>query len=474
MNDEKSNRNGMGFSLTKEIYTYLTKETKLTGALSGISIRSADTGAIIYEKMGSTRFHPASNMKLLTGAAALSVLGEGYRFSTVLSFDGEIRGDTLYGNIYLQGKGDPTLLPDDFTLFALKLVEQGIHKIEGDIIGDDSWFDSIRLSPDLIWSDEHFYYGSQISALTVSPDRDYDAGTVIVKVQPGKKCGEDTIVLLEPNVDMIEIVNHSITTSASDDGEIVIEREHGSNRIIIKGMIPIDHEPVQEWVAVWEPTYYALHVFKNALDAQNISFTGTLRSDITPSYVITVYTKWSMPLRELFIPFMKLSNNNHAEIFVKEMGKLVLGVGNWEYGLAVLRSEMEALGLSISSCLLRDGSGISNATMIPPNEISYLLYQVQNQAWYPVFLQSLPIAGEIDRMVGGTLRDRMEGLEMVKAKTGTIQGVSTLSGYMWTKEGEELIFSIMLNNLLDEEEGPAIIDQLVTIIEANTVLTSKE
>src|SRR5699024_3905178 len=120
-------------------------------------------------------------------------------------------------------------------------------------------------------------------------------------------------------------------------------------------------------------------------------------------------------------------------------------------------------GVNTDTLIIRDGSGISHATLIPVNEMSRLLYEIQKEPWFSTFLQSLPIVGETERMVGGTLRERLESLN-VKAKTGTIYGVSTLSGYLKAKSGKKVIFSLILNNLLDEDEGPVVIDRLVEIL----------
>ncbi|WP_449354028.1 D-alanyl-D-alanine carboxypeptidase/D-alanyl-D-alanine endopeptidase [Virgibacillus natechei] len=450
--------------MKNQLNKYIQNESKLNGALIGISIRSTETGGELYEYMADTRLTPASNMKLFTAAAALSVLGKDYTFSTEIGTDGSLKGNKLLGNLYVIGKGDPTLLPADFENLAEEIRELGILEIEGDIIADDTWYDDVRLSADLNWSDEDYYYGSQISALTASPDEDYNSGSVIIEVTPGSEVGEEPFVAVSPKTDYIQIHNEAATVGSNEEGELRIEREHGGNTIIMKGTIPVGAEKSQEWIAVWEPTGYAMDLFQQALDKQGISWTGDVKIGKAPGNMNLLVTHQSIPLADLLVPFMKWSNNGHAEVLVKEMGKVVHGAGSWEKGIGVMKTELLKFGVNTDTISIRDGSGISHFNLIPPNEITTLLWRVQDEAWFPAYLNALPVAGVEDRMIGGTLQDRMHG-QSVQAKTGTIHGVSTLSGYIDTLAGNRLLFSIMINNLLDEDdEGKVIEDALVRII----------
>ncbi|GGA87395.1 D-alanyl-D-alanine carboxypeptidase/D-alanyl-D-alanine endopeptidase [Ornithinibacillus halotolerans] len=444
----------------------LNEEKELKGALAGISIRSRDSGKLLFHNLGDTRLHPASNMKIFTSSVGLAVLGEEYRFSTELWIDGIIEENILHGNLYLKGKGDPTLLQSDIDRLAKVIKNEGINIINGNVVGDDTWYDNVRLSQDLNWNDEHYYYGSQVSALTVSPNEDYDSGTIMLTITPGKKLGEKATIALTPTTNYINITNKIRTVesnSIEDDTNIVVIREHGNNNVIVEGTIPLSSPVVHEWVAVWEPTEFVLELFGRSLKQYDVQYKGRILTGKTPENAKQLFIRDSIPLKDLCIPFMKLSNNGHGEIIVKELGRVVNGEGSWEEGLLVLEETLQKLGVDISKTVIRDGSGISHVTLIPPNEITKFLFRIQKEKWFDSFYRSLPVGGELDRMIGGTLNDRLDGLE-VYAKTGTIKGVSTLSGYFKTEEGEDLIFSIMLNNLLDEEDGAKIIDKIVRFI----------
>ncbi|MFS0668629.1 D-alanyl-D-alanine carboxypeptidase/D-alanyl-D-alanine-endopeptidase [Peribacillus frigoritolerans] len=454
-------------NLGQEIQRILEQSPGLAGALTGISIRSAETGEMIYERGSQTRLRPASNLKLLTAAAALETLGEDHTFQTELYIKGVQVGHVLQGNVYLKGKGDPTLLEKDFDELAASLKQRQVKFVHGDLIGDDSWYDDVRYSQDLVWGDEQEYYGAAVSALTASPNEDYDTGTIIVELAPGEKAGKRATVKLEPETDYVKVINKTKTVSADANNKIEIERSHGTQVITVTGNIPEDAGVTKEWVSVEDPTEYALSLFEKSMKKYGIKVLGKRKKGKTPVGAHMIATHQSMKLSQLLIPFMKLSNNSHAEVLVKEMGKEADGEGSWKDGLKVARNQLKSMGLDIQTIMMRDGSGISQVNMIPANEITKLLYAIQEKTWFPAYLNALPIAGNENRMVGGTLRKRMKGTLAagnVRAKTGTISGTSSLSGYVTTKRGEKIIFSIILNNFVEEKGITAIQDKIAVML----------
>ncbi|WP_253275568.1 D-alanyl-D-alanine carboxypeptidase/D-alanyl-D-alanine endopeptidase [Rossellomorea aquimaris] len=330
--------------LEQQIHDILADE-RLDGAIGSVSVRDAESGEIILDRLGDIRLKTASNMKLLTAAAAaaLHTLGPDYTFKTEILTDGKIVGNVLKGNLYLKGKGDPTLLKDDFDKMAAFLKSNHIKTIQGNIIADESWYNSVRLSEDMIWNDESYYYGAQISALTASPDTDYDAGTVIVETTP-TQAGQPADIKLSPETSYPTVINKTKTIE-SGTRSISVSREHGSNNIVVEGSIPVDSSTARSWVTLWEPTGYALDLFKKSL-VQSGVHVKQHQGDYgeTPADAEVLFTKESMPLSELLVPFMKLSNNTIAETLVKEMGRVVHHDGSWEKGLEVLEDYVSIRG----------------------------------------------------------------------------------------------------------------------------------
>lgn len=446
----------------------LLVDNRLQGATTAISIRKASDGELIYSHQGDVRVRPASVMKLLTSITALETLGQTHTFKTELYTDGEIKNGTVQGNIYIRGQGDPTLTEENLSALVVKLKSIGITGIDGNIYADDSWYDDDRLSQDLNWSDEPYYTGAQVSALTLSPNDDYDAGTIIVEVYPATKTGEPGTIRTVPETDYVEIINKTKTTAKDSVKHITTERAHGTNTILVLGTIPLGFKKARSWASIWEPTDYVVNLFEKKLGIEGIHIvpTSQARRQKVPNDATLLVSSESMPIEELLIPFMKLSNNGHGEVLVKEMGRVIEDEGSWDKGLSVMGTTLTNLGIDMDTMLLRDGSGMSHKTLVTADEITKLLHIVQTKPWYPIFLNALPVAGADERFTGGTLRYRMKGTAAegnVQAKTGTLNGVTSLAGYVQTQSGEDLIFSIIINNHLDDTTE-AIIDQMTVEI----------
>lgn len=415
----------------------------------GLVVTDANTGETIYGHNGNMRAIPASNNKILTSAAAMDALGGDYRFRTDVATEARLRGGTLRGDVFLRGTGDPTMLAADYEKLAADLAEEGVKRIRGDLVADDTAFDDVRLGTEWGWDDEPYYYAAQTSALTLAPDEDYDAGSVIVTVEPGSSEGDDATVAMTPPNDYVTIDN-TATTGAETD--LTVDREHGTNTITVSGTIAGD-DTAKEWMSVDEPTGYAADVFAAALKDAGIRLTGDIvLGQATPDGARTLAERESMPLSQLLIPFMKLSNNMHAEALVKAMGREATGTaGTWDDGLAVVESYLAEQGVDTERMRQADGSGLSRWNLIPPQELATLLGNLRDVAWFDTWYASMPIACEPDRLVGGTLRSRMcdtpaEG--NVVAKTGSLTSVSALSGYVTDADDRELVFSMVSNDYL--------------------------
>ncbi|RNF40303.1 D-alanyl-D-alanine carboxypeptidase/D-alanyl-D-alanine-endopeptidase [Planococcus salinus] len=422
-------------------------DSRMAGTTSSITIRNAETGEAIYEKNADQLVTPASTLKVLTAAAALETLGENHRFSTELYTDGTVAKGTLYGNLYLRGKGDPTVLKKDFDNFASILYKRGVKRLAGHIIGDDTWYDAERLSPGISREDESYYYAAQISALNLSPNTDYDAGSVIVDAKPSV-LWRPADITLTPATGIVRVINRSKTVPRGYANTLKIEREYGTHKIIISGHVPIGSIGKKEWIAVSNPTKYAIDVFKKSLAERGIRFvpTSKIAEGVTPENARLLLSKQSMPLKNLVVPFMKLSNNTHAEILAKEMGKAVYGEGSWDAGLQVMTDYASSIGLDTGHWSFEDASGMSHANKVSSSQMSQLLYAVRSEPWHQTFLTGLPVAGADKRFVGGTLRYRLTGgagKGNVLAKTGNLEKVSSLSGYAKTQDGEWLVFTVL-------------------------------
>ncbi|WP_152363260.1 D-alanyl-D-alanine carboxypeptidase/D-alanyl-D-alanine endopeptidase [Microlunatus speluncae] len=438
-------------ALLPEQLDTLLNDPRYDGSQVALVVRDAATGETLYERNGDQRMLPASNTKLFSSAAAMDVLGPSYRFHTDVLATAPVRGGTLRGDLFLKGYGDPTTLESDYVGLAKELRAAGIRRVHGDLVADDSYFDDVRLGDSWAWDDESAYYAAQISALTLAPNTDYDSGTAIVERGPGAEVGAPVQLKLVPANGVLELINTAKTGPAGSANTLRIARDHGSNLVRVTGSVPLGAASGQTWVTVWEPELYAADVFRRALEAEGIKINGKITNSATPAGARKLADDQSMPVGELMTPFLKLSNNMHAETLVKAMGAVAEADGSWPTGLGVVADYAKGVGVDTARIRLSDGSGLSRKVNLTADSITDLLIGVRQEPWWQQWHDALPVAGNPERLVGGTLRSRMldtPAADNLRGKTGSLTGVTALSGYVTTQDDRLLVFSMISNNYL--------------------------
>ena len=428
----------------------LLADPALSGATVSVMVRDARSGSTLYQHNPRTRLVPASNLKLLTTAAAMDVLGPQYRFSTQLLSNGTQQGERLTGNVYLRGLGDPTTQFADYQALAAQLASQGVRQVQGDLVFDDTWFDAERLGVDWAQDDESTYYGAQISALTVSPNSDFDAGTLLVTAKAPIAVGQPVSVVVSPPTDYVQLSNRAVSGAGNSYG---INRQHGTNLLQLSGALAPGKQS-RQWVSVWEPTQLVANLFEQALAQQGIKVLGRrVIGGVSPATATVLAEHQSAPLQTLITPLLKLSNNNMSEALLKAMGRKTANAGTAQAGVAAVADFMKRQGLDPTSLSQVDGSGLSRRNLVSSQNLTDLLLATARQPWFDAWYNALPIAGNPDRMTGGSLRYRLRGSAAennLHAKTGSMAGVSSLSGYITDAEGRRLVFSMISNNYLSD------------------------
>ncbi|GAB3893297.1 D-alanyl-D-alanine carboxypeptidase/D-alanyl-D-alanine-endopeptidase [Kibdelosporangium lantanae] len=427
----------------------LVHDPALKNGTVGLVVRNADTGELLYSAQSDRREQPASNIKLATSTVAMDVLGPTRTFPTSVSSVGQTSGQTLTGDLYLKGTGDPTMLAADYDDLAAKVAATGITNVTGKLVADDTWFDAEPYGFGWAWDDEPYSYNAQISALTISPDTDYNAGTVMVRTTPGA-AGAPAVVTTVPPTNYLQIQSTAVTGAAGSASTISVERDHGTNVVRVTGSIPAGGAVSNKLTTVNDPTGLVASVFRDALARHGVQVAGpTQTRTARPAGAQLLAFHDSMPLSQLLTPFLKLSNNMHAEMLVKTMGRVISGAGTWAAGTAVIAKRLTDMGIPAGTTYIADGSGMSRIDQLSADQVVAILRAARSQPWYQTWYTALPIAGNPDPLIGGTLRSRMAGTPAANnlhGKTGSMTGVSALSGYVTSADGQPLVFSMISNN----------------------------
>ena len=432
----------------------------LARGLIGVRIDSLTTGETIYRRDDDKLVMPASNMKILTMTTAAEKLGWDFTYKTHLDAIGPISNGVLRGDLVVTGGGDPTIVSNDggpaplFAEWAAALRKAGITRVDGRVIGDDSYFDDDAIGMGWSWDDLVFGYSAGVTGLS------YNENQVTARLAPGATIGAAATVTLTPaRSHGLKLVSHVTTVARPADAPatdprlraaVSYDRAPGSNALIVTGTIPIGANPVAQDIAVENPTAFFVTAFRDALADEGILVFGDAVDadsmiDTTMGARTSIATRTSPPLSVIGAYFMKASQNFVAETLFKTIGAVVKGQGSATAGRAAVQETLQSWGIPADAIVMRDGSGLSRYNYVTSGAIVSMLTRMwKNDALRGPFAATLPVAAH-----DGTLSARMKNTWLdahVQAKTGTISNVRSLSGYLETKSGERVVFSIIGNH----------------------------
>ncbi len=458
---------------------------ELAAAMVGIKVTSLETGKVLFEENASKLLRPASNMKLYTVAAALDRLSPDYRFVT--SVYAAARPDAagiLHGDLTIYGRGDPSIAArfnsgDYFkgiNDLASQIAATGLKRVEGDLVGDETYFTGPRYGAGWNWEDLQWWYGAEVSALTVNDN------ALDLSVKPGSAVGAPAVISTGPPDPLLAIVNRVVTGARGSRRELALHRGLGTDALEIQGTIPLDDRGYTAGVGISHPGLLFVYLLRSSLAQRGVVFTGKSRTVPAPAYVngttipkpngsIEIASMKSPPLSLIAAHTLKPSQNLYTELILRTLGRVVppspgspdVIRTSEEAGLEIVKTFLREAGVNTIGLALNDGSGLSRNDMITAEASVQLLTYMSRHRYASVFREALPIAG-----VDGTLRNRMKGTAAqnnVRAKTGSLSSASSLAGYVTTAGGENLVFSIMVNNYpVDMDARSLCIDPITVLL----------
>jgi len=418
----------------------------------GIFIEETTSGDVIYARNPDRLFMPASNMKLFTTTTAMALLDSNFTYQTDLYVNGIIKNDTLFGDLVLRGSGDPTISGRFYDNNVLAVFQEWIcaldslkiKHITGKIIGDDNIMDENGIGYGWAWDDLAYYYAAPTGGLS------FNDNCIDFSCWPSANVGEAANILINPPTRYVEITDEVMTIPTGEKRNLDFVRQPGTNKIRIFGQIPADADTVNDSIALENPTRYTCTVFKETLNNNGISGGEALDiddlADTIPDYsrLQLVAEHQSVKLPQIIRTINKISHNLYAEQVQKTLGFVFKQEGSTEAGIAVERAWFGSIGIDTTCQFIVDGSGLSRHNLITPRQVATILNAIQDTPNYLHFFNSLPIMG-----VDGTVKSRLKNSNAaghVFAKTGYVDKVRALSGYVQAQNGREYIFSIIANH----------------------------
>ena len=490
--------------LQTRISAILTKP-ELASATIGVKVTSLDSGRVLFEENAIKLLRPASNMKIYTVATALDRLTPEYRFTT--SVFANARPDSagvIRGDLRVYGRGDPSIAArfnngDYFKAIdelATRIVAAGVKRVEGDLVGDETYFTGPKYGSGWEWEDLTWYYGAEVTPLAINDN------ALDLFIKPGSAVGQPALITTGPPDPLLTIVNRVTTSAKGVRREISIHRGLGENTITITGSIPLEGS-FTAGIGISHAALLFVYLLRNSLVQKGVVITGKSRTtgeSAIPSVVIAqaataqptqahssapsvssvssvaqteLATLQSPPFSVIAAQTMKPSQNLYTELILRTLGKTspppvlttpsIFNPTSEYLGIEAVKSFLKTAGIRPESLILDDGSGLSRNDMITAEATVQLLTFMSKHRYAEVFRDSMPIAG-----VDGTLRNRLRGTpaeKNLRAKTGSLSSAASLAGYVTTASGEKLAFAIMVNNYpRDLDPRAACIDPIAVLL----------
>ncbi|WP_298623689.1 D-alanyl-D-alanine carboxypeptidase/D-alanyl-D-alanine-endopeptidase [uncultured Legionella sp.] len=425
----------------------------------GIVVYDLTSGSTLYKRNADRLYIPASNMKLFSEAATLMALGSDYRFKNQLSTNaGQLTQGVLHGNLYIRLSGDPSFSRDDLNTLLRALKEWNITAIQGNVIIDSSLAGVTAYPPGWLTSDLAYSYGAPIAPLML------DSNRLTVTVNPGAKVGAPALVEVDDGGGAI-VLNNQATTKANEKECGVGFSLDQENNLAVRGCVGLGQWAVQQRLAIKNPLMYAQGMIKSDLAKANIQLNGQVQLGKTPAGALLIATQYSKPISQLMADTLKPSDNLYADsLYLHTAAKIHGAPLNWNEAQPVVKKFLEQqTGIDFKNAIFTDGSGLSRYNLVTPEQtIELLKFLYQRFSLSYEYIVALPIAGR-----DGTLQKRFKepGQQgFVRAKTGTMTGMNSLSGYLYTVNGHTLAFAMYINRLPGTSAGPGrpVLDALTT------------
>jgi D-alanyl-D-alanine carboxypeptidase/D-alanyl-D-alanine-endopeptidase (penicillin-binding protein 4) len=422
----------------------------------GILLVDPVTGDTLYSRNAGKLFMPASNMKIVTGATALALLGPDYRYQTTVVARGTVSDGTLDGDLAIVGRGDPTV-SDHMRRDAMQplrdladsVIARGVRRVRGRLVAAGDAFPDAPLGFGWAWDDLDYPYAAGVDELL------FNEGFSRIIVRAGERVGQTPSVATAPartypavRVTAVTVAPPPPPLTAADSAlprpSLAFAADTLPGAVVVSGEIVAADTAVLE-VAHRDPAGAYLAAFAEALRERGVTVDGaSVASRDSAARDDTVATMMSPPLAEILPALEKPSQNQLAEALLKTLGLVRAGAGTADSGRRVVERQLLEWGADSAGFAVRDGSGLSRHNYLTPETIVRVLEAMRSHSSFSVFYSALPVAG-----VEGTLRSRMRGTPAagnVRAKTGTIDKVRALSGYVTTVDGRLVIFSFLANN----------------------------